>query len=149
LLSQLVLYLAAHPGNEPAMGTAVLIDYYGFTDEEKIDALAPHFDSADPRLRDAIWEVLLTVDTPAGARSSVELVRQVEQALDGGAKAVATGDVLATLARDESWWIRLYVAHVARRRPELVRPEVLARLREDEDPRVRRAADGGSSAEGR
>ena len=81
LLLQLALYLGTHPGNEQAMGAALLIDYYGFTNEEKIAALAPRLDTEDGRLRHAMWDVLSTVDQPQGAREAVERVQWLERFL--------------------------------------------------------------------
>ena len=67
LLLQLVLFLAKHPENEPTMGAALLIDFYQFTKAEKIAALVPYLDTDDGRLRDAMYQVLSTVDRPDGA----------------------------------------------------------------------------------
>jgi hypothetical protein len=147
LLFQLVLYLAGHPGNEPAMGAALLIDYYGFTAAEKIGGLTPHLGTDDGRLQDAIWEVLSTVDHPQGVRESVERVRQLEQLLprsESGAsgESGSTRRGIDELSRDELWWIRLYAAHVVRTYPKLGSSGVTDRLRADADSRVRHAAGG-------
>ena len=146
LLRQLVFYLAAHPGNEPAMGTALLIDFYGFTDEEKIEATALLLAASEPRLRDATWEVLSSLEQPDGARESAVRVQELERLLasdgsESGATAEARREV-DTLSRDASWWIRLYVAHLVRSHPNLGSAEVVERLRADEQPRVREAAGG-------
>jgi hypothetical protein len=78
LLLQLAVYLATRPGNELAMGVALLIDSYGFTNEEKVAALGPRFDTDDDDLRHAMLEVLSTVDD-ADVREAVERVRGFEQ----------------------------------------------------------------------
>ena len=146
LLQQLVLYLAAHPGNEPAMGTALLIDFYGFTDDEKIEATAPLLAASEPRLRDATWEVLSSVEHPEGARESAARVQELERLLaseaSGADETAEARREVETLSRDASWWIRLYVAHLVRSHPELGSAAVVERLRADEQPRVREAAGG-------
>lgn len=142
LLSQLVLYLATHPGNEPAMGTAVLIDYYDFSDGEKVGALAPLIGADDARVREAVWDVLLTVESPPTARASVERVQEVERSLARGAAQAKIADAIGRLSSDELWWIRLYAAHAVSEHPELATPDVRARLRSDDDARVRVAAGG-------
>jgi hypothetical protein len=146
LLLELVRYVASHPGNEPAMGAALLIDYYGFTDDEKIGGLTPHVGTDDARFQDAIWEVLGTVDQPQGARESVRRVQHLEQLLQRAKQASrseseAMRGEIDELSRDELWWIRLYTAHLVGSRPDLG-PDVAERLRADTDPRVRRAAGG-------
>jgi hypothetical protein len=146
LLLELVRYLAGHPGNEPAMGAALLIDYYAFTDDEKIGALAPHVGTDDARLRDAIWEVLGTVDRPQGAGESVRRVQHLDQLLqrveqNSAPESESARREIDELSRDELWWIRLYTAHLVRSHPDLG-PDIAERLRTDTDPRVRRAAGG-------
>jgi hypothetical protein len=146
LLLELVRYFAGHPGNESAMGTALLIDYYGFTDDEKIEGLTPHVATDDTRFQDAIWELLGTVGQPRGAGESVRRVQHLEQLLQRGKQASpseseSVRSEIDELSRDELWWIRLYTAHLVRSRPDLG-PDVVERLRADTDPRVRRAAGG-------
>jgi len=147
LLQQLVLYLASHPGNEPAMASALLIDYYGFTAEETVAALAPHAGAQDERLRDAVWELLGTVDRPLGAPDSASRVQQLERRLlhgeqRGGIDLEDARREVAELSRDELWWVRLYAARAVRERPELASSSVLERLRSDADPRVRQVSGG-------
>ena len=146
LLLELVQYVAGHPGNESAMGTALLIDYYGFTDDEKIGALTPQVGTDDSRLQDVIWDVLGTVDRPEGARESVRRVQQLERLLPRAEPATSQESKSARLeidelSRDKIWWIRLYTAELVRSHPDLG-PDLLERLRADPDPRVRQAAGG-------
>ena len=146
LLLELVAYVAGHPGNESAMGAALLIDYYGFTDDEKVGGLTPHVGTDDARLQDAIWEVLGTVDRPPGAGESVRRVQDLEQLLrrleqDPAREADSARREIDALSRDELWWIRLYAARLLRSHPGLG-PDVVERLRADTDSRVRRAAGG-------
>lgn len=146
LLLELVWFVADNPGNETAMGAALLIDYYGFADDEKVDALTPHIGSDDGRFRDAVWEVLSTVDQPQGARESVRRVQQLERLLQQPEQASPgesehAGREIDELSRDETWWIRLYAAYVVRTHPDLG-PGVAERLRADPDSRVRLAAGG-------
>jgi len=146
LLLELVQYVAGHPGNESAMGTALLIDYYGFTDDEKIEALTPQIGIGDSRIQDAIWDVLGTVDRPEGARESVRRVQQLERLLlrtepASPQEADSALREIDELSRDEIWWIRLYIAQLIRSHPDLG-SDVAKRLRTDPDPRVRRAAGG-------
>jgi len=144
LLLELVWFIADNPGNEPAMATALLIDYYGFTDDEKIQALTPHLDTPDTRFRDASWEVFATIEQPPGLRQSVRRVQQLERLLRQTepipqSESEGARSELDELSRDEIWWIRLYAAAVARSHPALG-PNVAERLRADPDPRVRHAA---------
>ena len=146
LLLELVQYVAGHPGNESAMGTALLIDYYGFTDDEKIEALTPQIGIGDSRIQDAIWDVLGTVDRPEGARESVRRVQQLERLLlrtepASPQEADSALREIDELSRDEIWWIRLYIAQLIRSHPDLG-SDVAKRLRTDPDPRVVRAAGG-------
>ena len=146
LLLELVQYVAGHRGNESAMGTALLIDYYGFTDDEKIEALTPQIGIGDSRIQDAIWDVLGTVDRPEGARESVRRVQQLERLLlrtepASPQEADSALREIDELSRDEIWWIRLYIAQLIRSHPDLG-SDVAKRLRTDPDPRVRRAAGG-------
>ena len=138
-------FLADHPGNETAMSAALLIDYYGFSDDEKIEALTPRLEADDARLRDRIWEVLGTVDRPEGAREAVGRVQRLERRLPSvdWSSEVELDEVrqeIEVLSRDEIWWIRLYAAHAVRSHPQLG-PGVAERLRDDADPRVRRAVE--------
>lgn len=146
LLLELVRFVAGNPGNESAMGAALLIDYYGFTYDEKIGALTPHVGTDDARLQDTIWEVLGTIDRPQGVQESVRRVQQLERLLLRAAQASPRESENARreideLSRDETWWIRLYTAHVVRSHPDLG-PDAVERLRADPDSRVRRAAGG-------
>lgn len=143
LLLELVWFIADNPGNETAMATALLIDYYGFTDDEKIEALTPHLDTPDTRFRDATWEVFATIDQPRGVQESVQRVQQLERLLRQTesipqSESEGARSELDELSRDEIWWIRLYAAAVARSHPDLG-PDVAERLRADPDPRVRHA----------
>ena len=146
LLLELVHYVADHPGNESVMGAALLIDYYGFTDDEKIGALTPQIGTGDSRIQDVIWDVLGTVDRPEGARESVRRVQQLERLLlrtepASPQEADSARREIDELSRDEVWWIRLYIAQLVRSDPDLG-SDVLERLRADPDPRVGRAAGG-------
>jgi hypothetical protein len=146
LLLELVQYVAGHPGNESAMGAALLIDYYGFTDDEKIGALTPQIGTGGSRIQDVIWDVLGTVDRPEGARESVRRVQQLERTLlrtkpASPQEAESARREIDELSRDEIWWIRLYTAQLVRSHPDLG-SEVAERLRADPDPRVGRAAGG-------
>jgi len=142
LLLQLALYLGAHPGNEQAMGAALLIDYYGFTNEEKVAAFAPHLDTHVGRLRPAMWDVLSTVDPEAVERvHRLERYLAREEPVDKLALERARGEVDA-LSRAAAWWVRLYAARVVRTRPELGSPEVVGRLRSDSHEAVRQAVGG-------
>jgi hypothetical protein len=146
LLVELVKFLAGHPGHESSMGAALLIDYYGFTDQEKVEALTPHIGTDDARMRDLIWEVLGTVDRPQGAHEAVQRVQRLEQLLsrldhaDSGESGSAREEI-DRLSRDEIWWIRLYAALAIRSHPDLD-GETVERLRSDPDSRVRQAAGG-------
>jgi len=146
LVLQIVLYLADHPGNEQAMGAALLIDYYRFSDAEKVAALAPHAGATDDRLRDAIWELLSTVAQPPGAGDSAARVKELERLLasetDGPHGSDQARREIDALSRDAAWWVRLYVARVVHARPELGSTEIVERLRADDQPRVREAAGG-------
>jgi hypothetical protein len=144
LLVELVEFLADNPGNEPAMGAALLIDYYGFTNDEKVEALAPHIGSDDARFRDAVWEILGTIDRPPGVQERVLRVKQLERLLKRTEQTSPHDSKIArkeieALSLDEVWWIRLYAAHVVRSHPDLG-PAVIERLRADPDFRVRDAA---------
>lgn len=113
LLQQLALYMAGRAGNEQAMGAALLIDYYDFTQDEKIAALAPYLDTKDQKLLEALWNVLGTITPKKG---------EVDE-----------------LSRDGSWWVRSYVARVMCRQPDLGSTEIADRLQIDPDERVRKA----------
>jgi hypothetical protein len=145
LLLQLVLYMAAHPGNETAMGSALLIDYYGFADEEKAAVLTPHVASDDDRLRDTVLETLSTVKQPPEIRENVERMQAIEPLLVGSRAATSAEldqarDRIDSLSREDAWWVRMYAARAVRIYPELGSSELVGRLRTDEDPRVREAA---------
>ena len=56
LLLQILLYRAGHTGNEPAMATALLVDFYGFTDDEKIEAL---YDDIRGSITQGQWALLV------------------------------------------------------------------------------------------
>lgn len=47
---------------------------------------------------------------------------------------------LDALARDEEWWIRMYVAEVLRRVPDLRTDELMELMRKDELPQIRKLA---------
>jgi hypothetical protein len=146
LLVELVGFIADNPGNEPAMGAALLIDYYGFTNDEKIEGLTPWIGTDDGRLQDAVWEVLGTVDRPEGVKESVRRVQQLQRMLQqpeqsSPRKSEDARREIAELSGDEAWWIRLYAAYVVRSNPDL-EPAVAERLRADPDSRVRHAAGG-------
>jgi hypothetical protein len=51
---------------------------------------------------------------------------------------------LATLAEHQEWWVRLYVAEIMRRHPELRQDDVLEKLRRDDNRLVSKAASVGS-----
>jgi hypothetical protein len=145
LLLQLVIFLAAHPGNETAMGSALLIDYYGFADEEKTAVLTPHVASDDDRLRDAVLETLSTVKHPPEIREHVERMQTIEPLLVGS-RAAGSAELdqarhrIDGLSREDAWWVRMYAARAVRLRPELGSSGLVSRLRTDEDPRVRQVA---------
>ncbi|MCG8405901.1 MAG: hypothetical protein MI923_11965 [Phycisphaerales bacterium] len=56
-----------------------------------------------------------------------------------GPKAVEPAVIrqLRLLAQHERWWVRMYVAEILRRHPELARPQVLESLQDDAHPLVR------------
>jgi hypothetical protein len=49
-------------------------------------------------------------------------------------------ELLAKLSEHDQWWVRLYVAAIMRRQPELRIDDVLERLDHDENASVRKAA---------
>ena len=68
LLQQILLYLADPRGNEETMSAALLLNYYNFTNDERIAAIVPHLDTDHVGLRDIMGEVLSMVDRPDGGR---------------------------------------------------------------------------------
>jgi hypothetical protein len=77
--------------------------------------------------------------------TTVEAVERVLESWQSGvvptpAAQRETIERLDLLSRNESWWVRLYVAKTIRREPRLATPELADRLRQDEHPLVQQAA---------
>lgn len=66
LLLQLALYLKGSGGTEQSMAGALILHRLEFTPDEKLDAILPHLDAAEPRLRRVFTEILSTIDRPEG-----------------------------------------------------------------------------------
>jgi hypothetical protein len=49
---------------------------------------------------------------------------------------------LDSLSRSDRWWARLYVGALSQRSPELRRPEIVRRLKDDQNPHVRESVAG-------
>jgi hypothetical protein len=66
MLQQLALFLAASTSTEESMTGAAVLHDFDFTTDEKLRAVVPHLDVADPALRKVLEEILSTVDRPDG-----------------------------------------------------------------------------------
>ena len=88
--------------------------------------------SASRRTFASFLETIARVEQLAGARE--------QRAPWTAAERNEFREHLGHLSRSPRWWIRLYAAAMLARVPELASPELVSRLRQDEDERVRALA---------
>ena len=73
LLLQLALYLGRADSTERSMGGALVLQQLEFSAGEKLDAVLPHLDTSDPRLRRVFTEMLGTIDRREGGEPDFTL----------------------------------------------------------------------------
>ena len=68
ILLQLVLFFEASTSTEESMSGALIFHELGFTEQEKLDAILPHLGTENAARREALADVLSTIDRPDGGK---------------------------------------------------------------------------------
>lgn len=69
LLLQIARYLARSGSTEESMGGAVILHRLEFTADEKLEAILPHLEEAEPGIRHVFMDLLGTIDRPDGGEA--------------------------------------------------------------------------------